>query len=94
MDRGGKGGSRRSMLAIFCPESGVMVQMHNNSLIYGDICKWVTEEITQNKLIKYFWGKNLHWDDNKFDSIDRKAVETSMKKCQGNRGLKLPIRLN
>lgn len=61
---------------FFYTESGVMVQIHTHSIIYGDIQNWVTEEITQNKLIKYLWGKNPHWNDNIFDSILWKVVET------------------
>ena len=58
----------------FYPESGVMVVRSNNRLIYGDICKWMTEEINQEKMIKYLWGKNPHWYDKIFDAIDWRAI--------------------
>ena len=59
----------------FYPGVRVMVKIQNNKLIYGDIQKWVTEAITQEKMIKYLWGKNPHWNDSIFDSIDWKAVD-------------------
>ena len=76
------------MPTIFYPDAGVMVKMQKQGLIYGDIQKWVTEEITQDKIIKYLWGKNPHWNDTIFDSIDWKAVEACMKKWRGNRALR------
>ena len=51
-----------------------MVQMHTHSLVYEDIQKRVTDEIMQNNLKKYLWGKNPHWNDTIFDSIDWKAM--------------------
>ena len=66
-----------------------MVKIQNNKLIYGDIQKWVTEAITQEKMIKYLWGKNPHWNDSIFDSIDWKAVEGCMKKLARASGSKV-----
>jgi len=37
-------------------------------------------------MIKYLWGKNPHWNDNIFESIDWKALETCMKKMARNSG--------
>ena len=47
-----------------------MVQMPDKGYIYGDITKWVTEEINQHAMIKYLFGKNKHWTTGVFDTID------------------------
>lgn len=62
------------------PESGVVVKLPNNRFMYGDIGRWVTEEINKHKMIRYFWGKNPHWNNVVFESIDRNAVEACMTK--------------
>ena len=42
----------------FYPESGVMVQLLDKGYIYGDICKWTTEELNNHAMIKYLMGGN------------------------------------
>lgn len=39
----------------------MIIQMPNTRFIYGDICRWVTEEINQYAMIKYLLGKHPHW---------------------------------
>lgn len=47
----------RSYPQYLYQESVVMVYMSNDMLIFGDISKAATEDIHQNKIIKYLWGK-------------------------------------
>lgn len=62
-----------------CPESRVMVQRASACFLYGDACKVVTEDINQEKMFEYLWGKNEHWGGSFFASIDLESVETCMK---------------
>ena len=63
-----------------------MVQMPDKGFVYGDICKWVTEEITQHATVKYLLGKNKHWTTAIFDTIDWQAVEACMRKMAKQSG--------
>ena len=61
------------------PESEVMVQWINGRFIYGDISKVITNDINREKMFKNLWGKNRHWDDVIFESIDWEEGGTCMK---------------
>ena len=63
-----------------------MVKLQNDRFIYGDICRWVTEEINQDNILKYMFGKNRHWNQAIFDSIDWKAMESCMQKMAKQSG--------
>ena len=63
-----------------------MVQLPNKGCVYRDICRWVAEEINQHQIIKYLWGKNPHWNDTIFESIDWQAVESCMTKMAKSSG--------
>ena len=61
------------------PESGVMVQCASKVLINGKVGGVVTDDINKDKMFKYLWGKNKHWNDDIFESIDWEAIGASMK---------------
>ena len=44
---------------VFYLESGVMVWLADSCMIYGNISKAVTEEISQAPMLKYLLGKNI-----------------------------------
>ena len=52
--------STGSTIQYFYPESGVMVKLKNDKFIYGDISRRTTEEINQDNLLKFIFGKNPH----------------------------------
>lgn len=68
------------------PESGVIVQLPNARFIYGDICRWVTDEINQDNLLKYMFGKKPHWNQVIFDSIDWRDMDSCMQKIAKQSG--------
>ena len=70
----------------FYPESGVMVKLPDKGYVYGDICKWVMEEINQHAMIKYLFGKNKYWTLGIFDTIDWKAIDACMTKMAKQSG--------
>ena len=47
----------------------------------------ITDDINKEKMFKYLCGKNRHWDDAIFDSIDWEAGGTYMKKMARQSGL-------
>ena len=53
------GGSRQ----YFYPESGVMVQSPDKGFVYGDICRWLAEEINQHTMTESLCDKNRHWTE-------------------------------
>ena len=74
-----------SYTQYFYPESAVMVKLPKDSFIYGDICRWATDEINQDDLLKLLFGNNPYWTQVIFDTIDWRDMDTCMQKWQNNR---------
>ena len=66
-----------------------MVQRANKVLINGKVGEVVTDDINKDKMFKYLWGKNKHWNDDIFDSIDWEAIGASMKKLAATSAMRV-----
>ena len=71
------------------PESEVMVQRANKCFINGRVGDVVTTDINKEKMLKFLWGKNMHWNEAIFDSIDWDAIGTCMKKMASKSGMRV-----
>ena len=63
-----------------------MAKLPNNRFIYGDMCRWATDEINQDALLKLLLGKNPHWTQDIFNTIDWQAMDTCMYKMANKSG--------
>ena len=57
-----------------------MERVADSRMLYRDIRKEVTKEISQNEIIKYLREKNSHWNDDFCTSIDWKSMEAYLDK--------------
>ena len=47
-----------------------MVQSRGRKLVYGNIKKMVSKDISTRKLVTYLMGKTPHWTDHIFETIE------------------------
>ena len=62
-----------------------MVKTAASLLTYGNIKLRITEEILQEGIIKYLMGKNPHWTEEIFETVDWEAVGTYMRTISESR---------
>ena len=59
-----------------------MVKLESGRLLYGDVKRQITHEISKGGLIQYMMSKNLHWDEGIFQMIDWAGMEATLKKMK------------
>ena len=62
-----------------------MVQSRGRKLVYGNIKKMVSKDISTRKLVTYLMGKTPHWTDHIFETIEWDAIMKHLKTQQPTR---------
>ena len=62
-----------------------MIRMAGSRMIYGNISKVVTEEISQAPMLKYLLGKPKHWNEAIIRYIDCTVMGAYLKKLKGRK---------
>jgi hypothetical protein len=68
---------------MYFDKSRVIVQLGgDNRLIYGDIERRVENEITKGPMVTYLMGKNKHWTEKIFNTLDWPGMKMCMGKME------------
>ena len=65
---------------VWYQESKVMVQLKDGDMIYGDIEKRTTHQITKDALVDYLMSKNKHWTQEIFATVEWEAMGSALEK--------------